>query len=138
MVSNIIFCGNCKSNLATTCYYACLILYKNLQLFLLLLQLQLQLFCFNFNSSLTNNISPPTCEFRSNLYGVLNPSIKKFPMGKLSSIFVSETSNTTILPLTLYAPISQNGQTHSNNSLANCRQIVWACLAILSDCRLKG
>ena len=38
-------------------------------------------------SSLTNNISPPPFEFRSNLYGVLNPSIKKFPMGKLSSIF---------------------------------------------------
>ena len=30
-------------------------------------------------------------EFRSNLYGVLNPFIKKFPFGKLSSIFVSET-----------------------------------------------
>ena len=27
--------------------------------------------------------------------------------------------------LTLYAPISQNGQTHSNNSSANCRWIAW-------------
>ena len=50
-------------------------------------------------SSLTNNISPPPFEFLSNLYGVLNLSIKKFPMRKLSSIFVSETSNMSILPL---------------------------------------
>ena len=49
--------------------------------------------------SLTNNRSPPLFEFRSNLYGVLNPSIKKFPIGKLSSIFVSETINTSILLL---------------------------------------
>ena len=27
--------------------------------------------------------------------------------------------------LTLKVPIPQNGQTHSNNSSANCRQIVW-------------
>ena len=25
-------------------------------------------------------------------------------------------------------PISQNGQTHSNNSLANCRRIVFECV----------
>ena len=35
--------------------------------------------------------------------------------------------------LTLKAPISQNGQTHSN-----CRQIVWVCLTIMWDWRLKG
>ena len=39
--------------------------------------------------------------------------------------------------LTLYAPISQNGQTHSNNSSANCRRIVWVFLTILWDWRLK-
>ena len=33
--------------------------------------------------------------------------------------------------LTLQAPIPQNGQTHSNNSSAICRQIVWVCLTIL-------
>ena len=32
--------------------------------------------------------------------------------------------------LTLLAPVSQNGQTHSNNSSANCRRIVWVCLTI--------
>ena len=28
------------------------------------------------------------------------------------------------IALTFYAPISQNGETHSNNSSANCRRIV--------------
>ena len=40
---------------------------------------------------------------RSNLYGLfrysLSPSIKKLPLGKLSSIFVSEPINTSLLPL---------------------------------------
>ena len=31
-----------------------------------------------------------------------------------------------------------NGQTHSNNSSANCRRIVWVCLVIFSDWRLTG
>ena len=31
-----------------------------------------------------------------------------------------------------------NGQTHSNNSSAICRRIVWVCLTILWDWRLKG
>ena len=39
--------------------------------------------------------------------------------------------------LTLSASILQNGQTHANNSSAICRRIVWVCLTILSDCRLK-
>ena len=34
-------------------------------------------------------------------------------------------------------PIPQNGQTHSNNSSANCRRIVWVCLAILWNWCLK-
>ena len=34
-------------------------------------------------------------------------------------------------------PISQSGQTHSNNSSANWRRIVWVCLTILWDWRLK-
>ena len=33
--------------------------------------------------------------------------------------------------LTLEAPIPQNGQTHTNNSSANYRRIVWVCLTIL-------
>ena len=37
-------------------------------------------------------------------------------------------------PLT---PIPQNGQTHSNNSLANRRRIVWVCLTILWNWRKK-
>ena len=45
--------------------------------------------------------------------------------------------------ISLYAPISLNVQTHSNNLLANCRRIVWrrivwVCLTILWDWRLKG
>ena len=40
--------------------------------------------------------------------------------------------------LTLLVPISQNDQTHSNNSSAICRRIVWVCLTILWDWRLKG
>ena len=40
--------------------------------------------------------------------------------------------------LTLYAPISQDGQTHWNNSSANCQWIVWVCLTILWDWHLKG
>ena len=39
--------------------------------------------------------------------------------------------------LTLWAPIPQNGQTHSNNSSAICRRIVWVCLTILWDWRLR-
>ena len=39
--------------------------------------------------------------------------------------------------LTFLAPISQNGQTHSNNSSGICRWIVWVCLTILWDWCLK-
>ena len=40
--------------------------------------------------------------------------------------------------LTLLAANPQNGQTHSSNSSANYRRIVWVCLTILRDWRLKG
>ena len=40
--------------------------------------------------------------------------------------------------LTLYTPISKNGQTPANNSSANCWRIVWVCLTILWHCCLKG
>ena len=33
--------------------------------------------------------------------------------------------------------ISQNSQTHSNNSSANCRRIVWVCLTILWHWHLR-
>ena len=38
--------------------------------------------------------------------------------------------------LIFYTPISQNGQTRSNNWLENCQGIVWVCLTILWDWRL--
>ena len=50
-------------------------------------------------------------------------------------LHVNEQSNEV---LTLQTPISQNGQTHSNNLSENCRQIVWECLTILWDSRLKS
>ena len=56
------------------------------------------------------------------------------------SWFTKKSSNLTtkmFVTFTLQAPIPQNGQTHSNNSSANCRQIVWVCLAILWNWRLK-
>ena len=40
--------------------------------------------------------------------------------------------------LTLQVPTPQNGQTHTNNSSAFCRQIVWVCLAIFWGWCLKG
>ena len=40
--------------------------------------------------------------------------------------------------LTLLVPISQNGQTHSNNLSAICQQIVWKCFTILWEWRLKS
>ena len=39
--------------------------------------------------------------------------------------------------LTLQAPTPQNGQTHSSNSSANSRRIVWVCLTILWGWHLK-
>ena len=39
--------------------------------------------------------------------------------------------------LTLYAPIPQNGQTHSNKSSPNCRRILWVCLTILWSWQLN-
>ena len=56
-------------------------------------------------SALTYNMIPPPLESRSNLKGVLNPSIKKFPFGKPSSILVSEIikKKSSILPLTCVA-----------------------------------
>ena len=38
----------------------------------------------------------------------------------------------------LSANFTKNGQTHSNSSSANCRQIVWMCLTILWNWILKG
>ena len=39
--------------------------------------------------------------------------------------------------LTLQAPIPQNGQTYSNNSLAVTEELL-ECLTILWDCHIKG
>ena len=52
--------------------------------------------------------------------------------------FFLKLSKAFSVSLTLSAPISQNGQTHSNNSSAIPRRIVWVCLTILWDWRLKG
>ena len=51
-------------------------------------------------SSLMYNMIPPLFESQSSLYGGLKPWIKKFAIGKLSSIIVSETTKTSTLPLT--------------------------------------
>ena len=55
-------------------------------------------------------------------------NFKKDAFSKIIKV-VSESLN----PLT-----PQNGQTHSNNSSANCRRIVWVCLTVLWVWRLKG
>ena len=59
---------------------------------------------------------------------------------ELSKVQYASTWTKLILrsPLTLWAPIPQNVQTHSNNSPGNCQRIVWVCLAILLIWRLKG
>ena len=43
---------------------------------------------------------------------------------KIEKLQEKAISIISFLPLILSAPISQNGQTHSNNSSANCRRIV--------------
>ena len=58
----------------------------------------------------------------------LGPSSKSFD-GFSHDVYYFRLSHCT--PLTLKAPISQNGQTHSNNSSPIWRRIVWMCLAIL-------
>ena len=49
--------------------------------------------------SLAHNKMPPFFELQSRLYGEQNPSVKNWPTGKLSSIFVSEIINLLTLPL---------------------------------------
>ena len=51
-------------------------------------------------SSLTYWMMPPPSPSQSNRQGVLNPSITKLPIGKLLSIFISETIKAFILPFT--------------------------------------
>lgn len=84
---------DCKNNLSTTYHNVGLIRCKNLQLVLLPLQLSLK------ECLLRKITNLALFEFRSNLCGVLKPLIKKFPLGKLLSIFVSEIINTSMLPL---------------------------------------
>ena len=61
------------------------------------------------------------------------------PTRIITGLLLLRNFDETNLPfLTLKAPISQNAQTHSNNSSANCRRIVWVCMTILWDWRLKG
>ena len=76
------------------------------------------------------NIFIKTVNFSVNVYIPLNEMI--------IYIMLSRKNRITVLPqiahLTLsQVPISQNGQTHSNTSLAKCRRIVWVCLTILWD-----
>ena len=54
-------------------------------------------------SVFTYNLIPPPLESWSNLSGVLNPAIKKFPFKKLSSVLVSEIFKISILPLSCVA-----------------------------------
>ena len=50
---------------------------------------------------------------------------------KITQLFLINSMSS----LTPEAPIPQNGQTQSNNSSANCRQIVWVCLTNLWNWR---
>ena len=70
----------------------------------------------------------PFCTFRENFW----PSSKVCYLAGLRELSVE---GWLVNPL---MPIPQNGQTHPNNSLAVCRWIVWVCLTILWDWRLKG
>ena len=54
-------------------------------------------------SFLTYEMIPPPLESRPNLWRVRNPSIKKFPFGKLSSMLVSEIIKISVFPSTCVA-----------------------------------
>ena len=58
-------------------------------------------------SSLTYSIIPPPFASRSDQYGVLNLSIKKFTIGKLSSILFSDIPRISIVPL-IWSQLSTN------------------------------
>ena len=53
------------------------------------------------------------------------------PSIRYSKRNISNIPKSITLTLTLSAPIPQNDQTHSNNSSAICRRIIWVCLTIL-------
>ena len=87
----------------------------------------------------------PKLVFQNSLYDIVkNESINpcwlqcwpKYLVLKISYVGIAQLFPWTGF-LTLQAPIPQNGQTHSNNSWAICRRIVWVCLTILSNWRLK-
>ena len=63
---------------------------------------------------------------------------KKIPVNHHDFRAVYSWKTAMQICLTLKAPIPKNGQTHSNNSSAICRRIVWVCLTILWNWRLKG
>ena len=100
--------------------------------------------------SLTSNRSPLANEYTPNPDFLLFSKfpLKHLPSGQLYTPYPCLLSSTnwplylckkaTTRKLTLHAPTPQNGRTHSTNSSANCRQIVWVCLTILWGWRLKG
>ena len=69
-----------------------------------------------------------------NFLFLVDCALKKFYKDNENMPVVSFTN----LELTLSAPIPKSGKTHSNNSSANCRRIVWVCTAILLIWRLKN
>ena len=73
-----------------------------------------------------------------------NKTLSPISKASLSNHLLSQENQTKIpashekYTLTLQATISQNGQTHSNDSSANYRRIVGVCLTILWDWCLNG
>ena len=69
-----------------------------------------------FNGNLPNGVpNVPTCPTYLTCLRALRAHVSKY---------ILQTGKLKILALILLAPISQNGQTHSNISSAICRQIV--------------
>ena len=52
-------------------------------------------------SSLMNNNIPSPLEFQFNLYGSINPFIRKWPFGKLSFSFVSDIMSMSMFPVVI-------------------------------------
>ena len=57
---------------------------------------------------------------------------------RFSNYLTKKSQKTSMIALTLQVPIPQNAQTHWNNSSIICRRIVWVCLTILWNWRLKA
>ena len=67
----------------------------------------------------------------------LNQALPKISFGFFHNIYffycTKESSPNFNTNINLLSANPRNGQTHSNNSSANCRRISWVCLTILWD-----